>query len=79
MDAVSEFMRRVPQNSAFGGINPRQASPLWVRPIHLDDHYGLLFTVLASSFRGSDYSRIQSFLDNVFPPTLDLKVPGWNT
>jgi CRISPR-associated protein Cmr1 len=77
MDAVTRFMQHASGNYAFGGIKPRQASPLWVRPIQLDDHYGLLFTVLASQFNGADYETVRNFLDQEFPGE-DIRVKGWN-
>jgi len=62
MDATRDFMSKVPKDAAFGGIRPRQASPLWVRPIATGQHYGLLFTILPSRFPSADYSRIEKFL-----------------
>jgi CRISPR-associated protein Cmr1 len=81
MTAVAAFMKQVPKHPAFGGINPRQASPLWVRPLPLGtEQYGLLFTVLASRLaRGSeDYEAVRQFLLKNFPDGEDLRVPGWN-
>jgi CRISPR-associated protein Cmr1 len=79
MDAITQFMAKVPQNPALGGIQPRQASPLWVRPIQLDDHYGLLLVVLASQFGGANYPWVRTFLDQDFPPAgRDIIVKGWN-
>ncbi|MCS6926971.1 MAG: type III-B CRISPR module RAMP protein Cmr1 [Candidatus Binatia bacterium] len=77
MAAVTQFMQKVPKLQAFGGIRPRQASPLWVRPIQLDGRYGLLFAVLASQFPGADYSTVQRFLDEHFNGE-DIRVRGWN-
>ncbi|MGE0826745.1 MAG: type III-B CRISPR module RAMP protein Cmr1 [Candidatus Binatia bacterium] len=77
MDAVTQFMLKASGDYAFGGIKPRQASPLWVRPIQLDGQYGLLFMVLASDFRGANYDTVQSFLDNNFPGE-GICVKGWN-
>lgn len=76
MDAIVHFMNKVPRNVALGGIQPRQSSPLWVRPIQLDDQYGLLFVVLASSFNGADYKFVKTFLDDF--PGDDIQVKGWN-
>jgi len=75
--AVTQFMQKAPQDQAFGGIKPRQASPLWVRPIQLTDHYGLLLVVLASYFNGANYPTVQRFLAQHFPGE-DLSVKGWN-
>lgn len=77
MAAVTQFMQGVPKSQALGGIKPRQASPLWVRPIQLGEQYGLLLTVLASDFPGADYNTVQSFLDKEFPGE-DIRVKGWN-
>ena len=77
MDAVTQFMRQVPQNQALGGIKPRQSSPLWVHPIQTDDQYGLLLVVLASQFRGSNYNFVHTFLNDNFVGQ-DLSVKGWN-
>lgn len=77
--AVTEFMKAVPKHAALGGIQPRQSSPLWVRPIRTgNSKYGLLFCVLASSFKGDDYDFIRTFLDNHFPGC-DLTLKGWNS
>ncbi|NPV08293.1 MAG: type III-B CRISPR module RAMP protein Cmr1 [Anaerolineae bacterium] len=62
MDAVRQFMSKVPRNPAFGGISPRQASPLWVRPIATGRTYGLLFIILPSRFSRADYDRVEGFL-----------------
>jgi CRISPR-associated protein Cmr1 len=77
MDAVTQFMRQASGNYAFGGIKPRQASPLWVRPIQLEDHYGLLLTILASQFNGANYGMIRDFLNEKFAGE-DITVKGWN-
>ncbi|MGH7963652.1 MAG: type III-B CRISPR module RAMP protein Cmr1 [Candidatus Binatia bacterium] len=78
MDAVKRFMDKAPKDHALGGITPRQASPLWVRPIQLDTGYGLLLTVLASSLKGrTDYSFVAKFLDENFKGE-DVLVKGWN-
>jgi len=66
MEAVVAFMRKAKKVRALGGIDPRQASPLWVRPIEIGDHYALLFVTLASKFRGSNYATVKAFLDNSF-------------
>lgn len=77
MAAVVQFMKGVPRIPALGGISPRQASPLWMRPIQLDKQYGLLLTVVASQFNGANYSDVQSLLEKFegeyLPP-----VKGWN-
>lgn len=79
MEAVRQFMGKVPQNPALGGIGPRQASPLWVRPIvTAPGKYGLLLVVLASRLKaGTNYDFVRQFLDKDFPGT-DLQVKGWN-
>lgn len=79
MQVIVNVMQRVPNNHAFGGINPRQASPLWVRPIKTsDDHYGLLFLVLASDLRKyTNYKHVQKFLEQHFH-VLHLQARGWN-
>ena len=78
MEAVIQFMQKVPSDSAFGGINPRQASPLWVRPIQTEKGYGLLFMILASELKaGTDYEKVRRFLDQHFPSTA-LQAKGWN-
>jgi CRISPR-associated protein Cmr1 len=76
-DALRHFMEKVPKDKAFGGIQPRVASPLWVRPIRTDKHnYGLLMTVLASKFPGSNYDRIGQFIGQF--DGRELRVEGWN-
>ncbi|MEA3376564.1 MAG: type III-B CRISPR module RAMP protein Cmr1 [Chloroflexota bacterium] len=78
MEAVKRFMRQTKKKPAFGGINPRQASPLWMRPIQSDSSsYGLLCTVLTSDFQGADYDYVENFLKNLGGEP--LKVKGWNT
>ena len=77
MQAVESFMSQVQGNKALGGINPRQASPLWVRPIQTGPaRYGLLCVVLASNFDGNDYGFVKGFLAT-FPGEY-LLVKGWN-
>ena len=77
MQTVTLFMKRTPKNNALGGINPRQASPLWVRPIQTGPTtYGLLCVVLASRFSGANYGFVKEFLDK-FPGEY-LSVKGWN-
>lgn len=86
MDAVKQFMERVPKDDALGRIEvkrngrtvkKRQASPLWVRPIQTGSSYGLLCTVLTSQFDGANYQFVEEFLDKKFPGK-DLTVRGWN-
>jgi CRISPR-associated protein Cmr1 len=77
MAAITQFMQGVPKSQALGGISPRQASPLWVRPIRIDAQYGLLLAVLASKFSGSNYPDVQRFLGEKFKGE-NLRVKGWN-
>jgi len=77
MAAVTRFMQEVPKSRALGGINPRQASPLWVRPIQLGNQYGLLLTVLASNFNGANYNTVRDFLNNKFAGE-EVSLKGWN-
>ncbi|MBI3799814.1 MAG: type III-B CRISPR module RAMP protein Cmr1 [Deltaproteobacteria bacterium] len=77
MVAVMQFMQKVQKTKALGDINPRQASPLWVRPIQLGEQYGLLLTVLASNFNGANYNTVRNFLDEKFAGE-DVSVKGWN-
>jgi hypothetical protein len=74
--AVTQFMKGVPKDQALGGIKPRQASPLWVRPIQLGEQYGLLLVVLASDFGGKNYDFVRGFVENL--PGQNLTVEGWN-
>ena len=77
IEAVKLFMNQVPKKRALGGIGPRQASPLWVRPIQTGPTtYGLLCVVLASKFSGSDYDFVRRFLDGFDGRYLQVK--GWN-
>jgi len=79
MAAVTQFMQKVPKDPAFGGIQPRQASPLWVRPIQTENGYGLLFLVLASKLKtGTNYNKVQQFLSGYFGGQY-LQAKGWNT
>lgn len=77
MDAMIAFMRKTKDRQALGGINPRQASPLWVRPIQTGSSYGLLCTVLTSDFSGADYDYVENFLKNLGGEPLEVE--GWNT
>ncbi len=77
MEAVKRFMRQTKKNRAFGGVNPRQASPLWMRPIQTGTSYGLLCTVLTSDLRGANYDYLENFLKALGGEP--LKVKGWNT
>lgn len=78
MDAVTTFMRRVENRRALGGIRPRQASPLWVRPIQTGSaQYDLLCSVLPSDFRYADYDYVREFLDRFDGEYIDVR--GWNT
>lgn len=76
MEAVKRFMRQTKKNRAFGGVGPRQASPLWVRPIQTRSSYGLLCTVLTSDFRDANYAHVERFLEDLGGEP--LKVKGWN-
>lgn len=77
MEAVKRFMRQTKEHRAFGGANPPQASPLWMRPIQIGNSYGLLCTVLTSDFRGANYDYLGNFLENLGGESLNVK--GWNT
>jgi hypothetical protein len=77
MAAVTKFMESVPKLRAFGDSNPRQASPLWVRPIQLDERFGLLLTVLVSSFKGANYETVRNFLEEKYKGD-GITVEGWN-
>jgi CRISPR-associated protein Cmr1 len=78
MEAMTWFMRQTKKKRAFGGINPRQASPLWMHPIQTgSSSYGLLCTVLTSDFQGADYGHVENFLNKLGGEP--LKVKGWNT
>ena len=46
---ISDFMNRIPKTPLLGGIQPRHASPLWVRPIKKNEsQWALLMTYLPS-------------------------------
>jgi len=75
-DAVKDFMQHVQQVDWLGGIHPRQASPLWTHPIQAEDGFHLVYIVLASRFRNSDYLKLKAFLDE--KPGKDLTISGWN-
>ena len=78
MEAVTRFMRKTKKKRVFGGVNPRQASPLWMRPIQTgSSSYGLLCTVLTSDFRDANYDYVEKFLKDLGGEP--LKVKGWNT
>lgn len=78
MEAVKQLMATIPRNAAFGGIQPRQASPLWVRPIQIENGFSLLFVVLASKLKaGTNYQIIQDFLNEHFSSDT-LLAKGWN-
>ncbi len=78
MAAVTHLMSVIPKNQAFGGISPRQSSPLWVRPIQIETGYALLLVVLASNIKPKpNYAAIRKWLDSNFPGQ-DLTVQGWN-
>lgn len=79
MDAVKELMGKVGtvrKNGPLGGISPRQASPLWVRPIQIGGCYGLLLSVLDSRFPGSNMEEVKRFLRTFGGE--DVKLKGWN-
>ncbi len=78
VDAVTWFfMEGVPRPPGFGGINPRQASPLWVRPVLVDGRYELLFVLLPSKLKaGQDYASVDQCLDRFTRRKLQVK--GWN-
>lgn len=80
MAAVTDFMRKAhaQPDPARGGISPRQASPLWVRPVQMGTCFGLLLVVLASRFGAADYRKVDVFLDTNFPAHRDITVRGWN-
>ncbi len=76
--ALVALMRGLPKGVPLGGIGPRQASPLWARPIEVDGQYHLLLTVLASRLAGrTDYPAVREALRRSFRGE-DLSVPGWN-
>jgi CRISPR-associated protein Cmr1 len=77
MEATRQFMQKIRKDRAFGDIQPRQASPLWVRPIQLGERYGLLLATLASRFNGANYPAVQNFLNEKFTGK-DIGVKGWN-
>lgn len=77
-DAVVRSIEHMPRDNAFGGINPRQASPLWTRVISADNSYHLLFLVLPSKLkRRTDYDAVHQLLDRHFSAP-DIEIEGWN-
>jgi len=76
IETVTDFMSRTMNVPYLGGIAPRQASPLWVRPIEMNGQFGLLFMVLASNFTGSDYAQVKTFINRFAGH--DISVRGWN-
>ena len=69
MDAVKHFMSIVPRNVAFGGINPRQSSPLWVRPIEVENgRFRLLLFLFHCKVKSeTNHNTIKLWLDDKFP------------
>jgi len=77
-DSLKEFMSVMPQASFLGGINPRQASPLWIRVFRANNKYRLLLCVLPSKLiSGTSYSNLSGFLNKSFPGQ-DISIKGWN-
>lgn len=77
---IRGFMQKTQPHPALGGIQPRQSSPLWVRPIFVGDGYRLLFVVLVSVLKqGTDYAFVRQFLDDNFPAQVIVRAKGWNT
>ena len=76
MDAVIAFMDHVSQADWLGGIDPRQASPLWLRPVKVENGYRLLMSVLASDFEKCDYGKVEDFIRD-FGANF-IHVEGWN-
>jgi CRISPR-associated protein Cmr1 len=80
--ALTAFMSAHRPEYTFGGISPREASPLWIRPIQTNSSYGLLLCALAPLGLNHDaayYDRMRGFLGQLrgwqqMPP-----VKGWNT
>jgi CRISPR-associated protein Cmr1 len=77
-DALVKSIEHMPQQNVFGGINPRQASPLWTRVIKADNQYHLLFSILPSKLkRRTDYGTVSALLDRHFSAP-NLEIEGWN-
>lgn len=76
VDAVADLMRRFPKRSWLGGIDPRQASPVWARVFKTVEGYHLLFTLLPAKLASGtqDYSALRNWLTmgNL------VQVKGWN-
>jgi len=67
--AIQHLMSVIPKDSAFGGIEPRQSSPLWVRPIEIENgRFALLFLLFYSSIQPNpNYDMIRNWIDEKFP------------
>jgi len=76
VEAVADLMRRFPKQSWLGGIEPRQASPVWARVFKTTEGYHLLFTLLPAKLAGNthNYTELRKWLKmgNV------VGVKGWN-
>lgn len=76
VDAVADLMRRFPKRSWLGGIEPRQASPVWARVFKTVEGYHLLFTLLPAKLVSGtqDYSALRNWLTM----GKSVQVKGWN-
>lgn len=78
VDTIVHVMSKMPNVPWVGSIKPqRQASPLWVHPIHIEKGYGLLLVTLPSNFKGSNNHELNKLLDENFYGD-DLSIQGWN-
>ncbi len=76
VEVIKEFMNKMPLQSYLGGIKPRQASPLWMRPIQIDRQYGALLISLPSNFKGNNLQELNKTIEKFNGE--DLKIEGWN-
>ena len=84
MAAVTGFMRAVharglTENIQYLGSDaPRQASPLWVRVVQMEDQKYRLLLITLPSIGVSNNTRLKKFLNDEFPGS-NITVGGWNT
>jgi|YNPBryantNP2012_1023418.scaffolds.fasta_scaffold07311_5 CRISPR-associated protein Cmr1 len=79
VEAVAELMRCFPSQNWLGGVNPRQASPVWAKVLNVEEKYYFLFTYLPSKLiRGTNPDEVKRRLEYMKYKGEVIKVKGWN-
>ncbi|HPH98123.1 MAG TPA: type III-B CRISPR module RAMP protein Cmr1 [Anaerolineaceae bacterium] len=76
IEAIKDFMARIQKSNYLGGISPRHSSPLWMKPVQINQQFYLLMTFLPSTTCCPD-DRALKEVETILSGYPKEEIKGW--